>query len=65
VACVLGEWQVTYRDTSRAGAGDCQRLVWTDGRWWIGDGDQAAYAPSAWPGSADAVRAGWRALTDA
>ena len=65
VACVLGEWQATYRATVRAGAGDCQRMVWTQGRWWIGPGDQPAYAPSAWPGSADAVRAGWRALTDA
>ena len=65
VVCVLGEWQVTYRDTSRAGAGDCQRMQWSDGRWWIGAGDQPAYAPSAWPGSADAVRAGWRALSDA
>lgn len=65
VACVLGEWQVRYREISRAGAGDCQRMVWTQGRWWIGPGDQPAYAPSAWPGSADAVRAGWRTLTDA
>lgn len=65
VACVLGEWQVTYRATSRAGAADCQRLVWSRGRWRIGAGDQPAYAPSAWPGSADAVRAGWRGLTDA
>ena len=65
VACVLGEWQVSYREISRAGAGDCQRMVWTQGRWWIGPGDQPAYAPSAWPGSADAVRAGWRTLTDA
>lgn len=65
VACVLGEWQATYRATVRAGAGDCQRMVWTQGRWWIGPGDQPAYAPSAWPGSADAVRAGWRAVTDA
>lgn len=65
VACVLGEWQATYRGTSRAGAGDCQRMVWSEGRWWIGAGNQPAYAPSAWPGSADAVRVGWRALTDA
>ncbi len=65
VVCVLGEWQVSYRDTSRAGAGDCQRMKWSDGRWWIGEGDQPAYAPSAWPGSADAVRAGWRVLADA
>jgi hypothetical protein len=65
VACVLGEWQITYRSTSRAGAGDCQRMVWHDGRWRIGPGAQPAYAPSAWPGSADALRAGWRALTNA
>lgn len=65
VACVLGEWQVTYRETSSAGAADCQRMAWVEGRWRIGAGDQPAYAPSAWPGSADAVRAGWRALTDA
>jgi hypothetical protein len=65
VACVLGEWQITYRSTSRAGAGDCQRMVWDEGRWRIGPGAQPAYAPSAWPGSADAVRAGWRALTNA
>ena len=65
VACVLGEWQVTYRATSRAGAADCQRRVWSRGRWRIGAGDQPAYAPSAWPGSADAVRAGWRRLADA
>lgn len=65
VACVLGEWQVTYRETARAGAADCQRMVWADGRWRIGAGEQPAYGPSAWPGSADAVRAGWRALTDA
>jgi hypothetical protein len=65
VACVLGEWQITYRSTSRAGVGDCQRMVWHDGRWRIGPGAQPAFAPSAWPGSGDAVRAGWRAFTDA
>ena len=65
VACVLGEWQITYRSTTRAGAGDCQRMVWSGGRWRIGPGAQPAYAPSAWPGSADAVRAGWRVLTHA
>lgn len=65
VACVLGEWQVSYRSSSRAGIGDCQRMVWLDGRWRIGPGAQPAYAPSAWPGSANAVRAGWRPLTHA
>lgn len=62
VACVLGELTVTAASVARAGVGDCQRMVWRDGRWWIGPGTQPAYAPSAWPGSADAVRAGWREL---
>ena len=62
VACVLGELDVTAVTAARAGVGDCQRMVWREGRWWIGPGKQPAYAPSAWPGSADAVRAGWREL---
>ncbi|MBT8226953.1 MAG: hypothetical protein HKP61_15915 [Dactylosporangium sp.] len=62
VACVLGQMDVTAASTARAGVGDCQRMVWRDGRWWIGPGAQPAAAPSAWPGSADAVRAGWREL---
>ena len=63
VACVLGEWQVTYRSTTRAGAADCQRMVWSGGRWRIGPGAQPAYPPTAWPGSEDAVRTGWHPLT--
>lgn len=59
VACVLGEVDGNYRNSARAGAGDCQRMVWSAGRWRIGPGPQPAYAPSAWPGSADSVRAGW------
>jgi hypothetical protein len=62
VVCVLGEMDVTAASSARAGVGDCQRMVWREGRWWIGPGSQPAYAPSAWPGSADAVRAGWREL---
>lgn len=62
VACVLGEFTASLTITERAGVGDCHRMVWTSGRWWIGAGNQPAKAPSAWPGSADAVRAGWREL---
>jgi len=65
VACVLGELDVTASTSARAGLGDCQRMAWRSGRWWIGPGAQPAYAPSAWPGSADAVRAGWRDLNRA
>jgi hypothetical protein len=60
VACVLGEIDGNYRNSTRFGAGDCQRMVWATGRWRIGPGPQPAFAPSAWPGSADSVRAGWR-----
>ncbi|HEY8652055.1 MAG TPA: hypothetical protein VIL87_03020 [Dermatophilaceae bacterium] len=65
VACVLGEFDANYRSTVRAGIGDCQRMVWQGGRWWIGPGEQPAFAPSTWPGSADCVRAGWREARNA
>lgn len=65
VACVLGEFDGTYRTSTKVGVGDCQRMVWSGGRWRIGPGRQPAYAPSAWPGSADCVRAGWRVIADA
>ena len=62
VACVLGELDVTYDSAARSGLGDCQRLQWTAAGWRIAAGAQPAWAPSAWPGSADCVRAGWRPL---
>jgi hypothetical protein len=60
LACVLGELDASYRATGRAGVGDCQRMVWRSGRWYIGPGTQPAFAPSTWPGSHDCVRAGWQ-----
>ena len=65
VACVLGEFDANYRSTVRAGIGDCQRMVWQAGRWWIGPGAQPAFAPSTWPGSPDCLRAGWREVANA
>lgn len=65
VVCVLGELTVSAATSARAGVGDCQRMVWHDGRWRIGPGQQPAYPPHAWPGSADAVRGGWREITRA
>ncbi|MEY8042344.1 hypothetical protein AB8O55_23290 [Saccharopolyspora cebuensis] len=63
VACVLGQLSVDYRgQTITAGVGDCQALRHVDGDWRISPGPLAAPAPSAWPGSADAVRAGYREL---
>lgn len=65
VACVLGELDANYRSAVRAGVGDCQRMVWQAGRWWIGPGAQPAFAPSTWPGSAQCVRAGWLEVANA
>ncbi|GAA0896959.1 hypothetical protein GCM10009557_71300 [Virgisporangium ochraceum] len=65
VACVLGVATVSTERVGQGGVGDCQRMVWSEGRWWIGPGAQPAPAPSAWPGSADAARAGWRVITRA
>lgn len=59
LACVLGELDATYHSTARAGVGDCQRMIWQNGRWHLGPGAQPAFAPSTWPGSADCIRAGW------
>ncbi|MDQ5841756.1 MAG: hypothetical protein M3537_11610 [Chloroflexota bacterium] len=65
LACVLGQFDANYRSSVRAGVGDCQRMVWQAGRWWIGPGTQPAFAPSTWPGSADCMRAGWREVANA
>ena len=43
-------------------AADCQRMVWHEGRWMIGPGDEPAPAPSLWPGSQASFDAGYQWL---
>lgn len=63
VVCVLGQFSVNYQgQVVAAGVGDCQAMRWTGSAWRIAPGALAAAAPSAWPGSADAVKAGYREL---
>lgn len=64
VVCVLGQLSVHYQGrTISAGVGDCQAMRWTGTDWRISPGALAAPASSAWPGSADAVKAGYRELS--
>ena len=63
VVCVLGELVTGLNGQSiSTGAGDCQALRRVGRRWWISPGAAAAPATLAWPGSAEAVRAGYRAV---
>jgi len=64
VVCVLGQLSVDYQGrTISAGVGDCQAMRWTGTDWRISPGALAAPASSAWPGSADAVKVGYRELS--
>ena len=66
VACVIGQLDSgAHGQILSTGAGDCQALRYVDGQWWISPGAAAAPAPLAWPGSAAAAQAGYRAVTDA
>ena len=54
-----GSWPPVTTPSTGSPLADCQRMLWQDGRWWVGPGAQPAYPPSTWPGSPDCVRAGW------
>lgn len=63
VVCVLGQFSIgTKGQVTAAGVGDCQAMRWNGTEWRIAAGTLAAAAPCAWPGSADAVKAGYREL---
>ena len=61
VACVLGEFVADNKGrVVTAGWGNCLPMRRVGDQWRIASGPTAAPAPSAWPGSDEAVAAGWR-----
>lgn len=59
LACVLVDVRAAISVESRMGYGLCAPMEWTQDRWRLAAGEVAAPAPSTWPGSALAARAGW------
>jgi hypothetical protein len=62
IACVDFEIDVTLEQTTRGAAADCQRMVWSRGRWMIGPGPEPATPPSVWPDTDTAISVGYRDL---
>lgn len=69
LACVLLNVSATITVQARIGYGYCERMQWhatppgtggPRGRWMIAPGAPAAGAPSTWPGTDIAFKAGWR-----
>ena len=60
----IGSRSTRLGQTVTAGIGDCQALRWNGHRWRIAAMPLAAPAPSAWPGSEDAVSVGYRELRE-
>ncbi len=59
LACVLLEVTAVITDQARIAYGHCEPMVWQDNRWVIGPGPAPAVAPSTWPGTDQALAAGW------
>ncbi|CCH79169.1 conserved hypothetical protein [Nostocoides japonicum T1-X7] len=64
LACVLLDVRATITAEAHIGYGYCERMQWQPagqgGRWMIAPGAAAAPAPSTWPGTETAFKAGWR-----
>jgi hypothetical protein len=60
VPCVDFEVDATLKSTARVGLADCERMVWSAGRWIIGPGHEPADPASVWPDTDAAISAGWR-----
>lgn len=61
VACVLLQVRAAEEAEAEIGYGHCEQMVWDNKseRWMIAPGQPPAQAPSTWPGTELARRAGW------
>lgn len=68
LACVLLDMRAVITAEARVAYGYCERMQWVgdtrSGRWMIAPGDLAATAPSTWPATDLAIKAGWRTWVD-
>lgn len=62
VPCVDFELDATLNQTQRVAVADCERMVWTGGRWMIGAGAEPADPPSVWPDTDLALKVGYQDL---
>lgn len=62
VGCVDFELDATLNQTQRVAVADCERMVWTGGKWMVGAGDEPAEPPSVWPDTDLAIKAGYEDL---
>jgi hypothetical protein len=62
IPCVDFELDVTLEQTARGATADCQRMVWSNGRWMIGPGSEPATPPSVWPDTDLSIEVGYRDL---
>src|SRR5690606_30851584 len=60
VACVLLQLEASLVEQARAAYGHCEAMTWTGDRWVIDTTRLVSPAPSTWPGTDLAARAGWR-----
>ncbi|MCE0485479.1 hypothetical protein [Ornithinimicrobium sediminis] len=60
VACVLLELNARLVEEARVAYGHCEAMTWAGERWLIDTTHGVAPAPSTWPGTDLAARAGWR-----
>ncbi len=59
LACVLMDVRAQVATTARIAYGHCERMQWVSDRWVIAAGANPSRAPSTWPGTDLARKAGW------